>query len=280
MEGMGSAVNIGEVIAGTEGEAYKDRGGRDWWDHYRGMLTQEPNAAVRGARAAGAKSFVVNEGHGANRFATLEPWALDPAAILIRGYPKPMVMSTGIDSTFDTAMFLAMHASASRPGVMAHNYAYVDFKVNGTFLNETGINALVLGEQGVAVSLVSGDDELQQEVRQILGDKVVFVTTKIALNSNAAITFSPAEVQKRLQDGAREAVRRAMAGTYKPFTLPKPYTVELTMRASYPQAMIDKVAQLPGYGLEKTGDRSWKFVAQDAKQIAYTLDAIEAVVLP
>ena len=280
MEGMGSAVNGREVIAGTEGEAYKDRGGQDWWDHYRGLLTEETNAAIRGARLAGAKSFVVNEGHGANRFATLEPWSLDQAAILIRGYPKPMVMSTGIDSTFGTAMFLAMHSSAARPGVMAHNYAYVDFKVNGTFLNETGINALVLGEQGVAVSLVSGDDELEKEVRQILGDKVVFVTTKIALNSNAAITFSPTVVRKRLQDGAREAARRAIAGEFKPFTLRTPYTVELTMRPSYPQTMIDKVNQLEGYGLEKTGDRSWRFVAKDARQIAYTLDAIEGIVLP
>jgi hypothetical protein len=50
------------------------------------------------------------------------------------------------------------------------------------------------------------------------------------------------------------------------------------MRSSYPQAMIDKVNELTG--LEKTGDRSWKFVAQDAKQIAYMLDAIELIVLP
>jgi D-amino peptidase len=175
-------------------------------------------------------------------------------------------------------MFLAMHASPARPGVMAHSYAFTDFKVNGTFLNETGINALVLGEQGVAVSLVSGDDELEQEVRALLGDRVVYVTTKIALNSNSAITFSPPVVQKRLHDGAREAMRRQQAGEFKPFTLARPYNVELTMRASYPQAMIDKVNELKG--LEKTGDRSWKFVAQDAKQIAYMLDAIELIVLP
>jgi D-amino peptidase len=278
MEGMGSAVNGREVIAGTEGEAYKDRGGQDWWNHYRGLLTEETNATIRGARQAGARSFVVNEGHGANRFATLEPWSLDPAAILIRGYPKPMVMSTGIDSTFATAMFLAMHASPARPGVMAHNYAFTAFTVNGQALNETGINALVLGEEGVSVSLVSGDDELLQEVRAILGDRVVFVTTKIALNSNSAITQSPTRVRQLLEEGAREAVKRERAGEIKPFTLPKPYTVEFTMRSSYPQAMIDKVDQLEG--LEKTGERAWRFVAPDAKRIAYMLDAIEGIVLP
>lgn len=280
MEGMGSAVNGGEVIAGTEGPAYRDRGGRDWWDFYRGLLTQEVNATIGGARSAGAASFVVNEGHGANRFATIEPWTLDPQAILIRGYPKPMVMSTGIDSTFGTAMFLAMHASSARPGVMAHNYAFSRFTVNGRALNETGINALVLGEHGVAVSLVSGDDELEHEVRELLGDRVVYVTTKIALMGNSAITFSPARVRAMLAEGAAEAVRRARAGEFQPFRLATPYTVEFTLRGSYPAEMIAAIDRLPDFPLTKTGDRSYRFVTSSASQMAYLLDAIEKVVLP
>jgi hypothetical protein len=32
--------------------------------------------------------------------------------------------------------------------------------------------------------------------------------------------------------------------------------------------------------MEKTGPRSYRLVAQDAKRIAYLLDAIELVVLP
>lgn len=280
MEGMGSAVNVGEVIAGTEGPAYKDRGGRDWWDFYRGLLTEEVNATIAGARAAGAERFVVNEGHGANRFATIEPWSLDQEAVLIRGYPKPMVMSTGIDSTFRTAMFLAMHASPARPGVMAHNYAFADFRVNGRALNETGINALVLGEHGVAVSLVSGDDELAHEVRELLGDRVVYVTTKIALMSNSAITFSPARVQAMLADGATEAVRRARAGEFRPFTLTTPYTVEFTLRSSYQASVVEAVDRITAFALEKTGERSYRFVTSSAAQMAYLLDAIEKIVLP
>lgn len=280
MEGMGSAVNVGEVIAGTEGAAYKERGGRDWWDFYRGMLTEEVNATIAGARTAGAERFVVNEGHGANRFATIEPWSLDQEAVLIRGYPKPMVMSTGIDSTFRTAMFLAMHASPARPGVMAHNYAFADFRVNGRALNETGINALVLGEHGVAVSLVSGDDELEHEVRELLGDRVIYVTTKIALMSNSAITFSPARVQAMLAEGAEEAVRRARAGELRPFTLTKPYAVEFTLRGSYPASVVEAVDSITAFALEKTGERSYRFVTSSADRMAYLLDAIEKIVLP
>jgi D-amino peptidase len=281
MEGMGTAVKNQEVIAGNEGPSYADRTGPDYWGHYRGMLTEETNAAIKGARAAGAEAFVVNEGHGGNRFANLLPWALDQDAILIRGYPRPMVMSTGIDSTFGTMMMLAMHASWGKPGVMAHNYAFADFRVNGTPLNEVGINALVAGEQGVPVSLVSGDDELVKEVRELLGDRVVTVTVKTALGSTAAITHSPTAVRGMLAEGAREAVRRAKAGELAPFKLAKPYQLEFSLRPTYPD---DRVAGMDGlalaWKLEKTGPRAYRWTTSDAKQMAYLLDAIEQVVLP
>lgn len=281
MEGMGSAVKSPEVIAGNEGPAYRDRTGPDYWNHYREMLTAEANAAIRGARAAGAQSFTVAESHGGNRFANLLPWALDQEAILIRGYPRPNVMSTGIDSTFETIMMLAMHASPARRGVMAHNYAFADFRVNGTFLNEIGINALIAGEQGVPVSLVSGDDELEHEVRELLGDRVVYVTTKIALGSAAAITYSPAEVRRRTEEGAREAVRRVRAGELRPFTLARPYQVEFTLRRSYPDSVVAGMERVAAeWGLESTGPRAYRFVTSDAMRMAYVIDAVEGVVLP
>ena len=71
MEGMGSAVLVTEVIAGNEAPRYRDRTGPDYWNHYRQLLTQEANVVIEGARAAGARSFVVNEGHGGNRFANI-----------------------------------------------------------------------------------------------------------------------------------------------------------------------------------------------------------------
>lgn len=281
MEGMGSAVKAQEVIAGNEGPAYRERTGPDYWTHYRELLTDETNAVIRGARAAGAQSFVVNEGHGGNRFANLLPWALDQDAILIRGYPKPMVMSTGIDSTFGTMMMIAMHPSWGKPGVMAHTYAFAEFRVNGVALNEVGINALVAGEQGVSVSLVSGDDELAKEVTALLGDRVVMVVVKTALGSSAAITYSPTRVRQLLEAGAREAVRRARTGELRPFTLPKPYRVEFTLRPTYPDSLVRGVDALaPAWGFEKTGERSYRYVTSDARQIAYLLDAVELVVLP
>jgi D-amino peptidase len=281
MEGMGSTVLGTEIIGGTEGPNYRDRGGRDYWEHYRGLLTEEVNAAIRGARAGGARSFAVNEGHGGNRFANILPWQLDTAAMLIRGYPKPMVMSTGIDSSFGTVIFTGAHAGAGRPGVMPHTYAFSDFRVNGTWLNEVGINALVAGEMGVSVSVVSGDDQLVKESLEILGNGAIGVVTKVAVGRSAAITHSPARVRGMLEAAAREAVERERRGDFKPFTLTRPYTVEFTLRPSFPAEVVAGVDSLVAeWRLEKAGDRSYRFVTDSAARIAWLLDAVELVVLP
>lgn len=280
MEGMGSAVLVSEVIAGNEAPRYRDRSGPDYWNYYRQLLTEEANAVIDGAREAGARSFVVNEGHGGNRFANIIPWELDPDALLIRGYPKPMVMSTGIDSTFGTMMFTGAHAAPPNHAVMSHNYAFDAFTVNGTRLNEVGINALIGGAKGVSVSLVSGDDVLVAETQAILGNGVIGVVTKIAVGHNAAITYSPERVREMLRAAAEEAVRREMAGDFEPFVMATPYVVEFTLRASYPPEVEAAVDTITSYSLEKLGERSYRMVTDDVDRIGYLLDAIEEIVLP
>ena len=279
MEGMGSAVDIHEVIAGNEGEQYRNLSSPDYWDRYRLLLTQEVNATIRGARQAGARSFVVNEGHGGNLFANVLPWDLDTAAMLVRGFPKPLVMITGVDSTFGTMMFTGAHANAGSPGVMAHNFAFDSFTVNGRRLNEVGINALIAGEMGVSVSMVSGDDVLVAETKEILGNGVIGVVVKRAVGRMAAITYSPARVRRMLQVAAAEAVRREMAGEFKPFTLERPYRVEMKLRRGYSDSLVNTIAGLKDWQLERVGDRTFRLTTSSARDMGYLIDAIEEAVL-
>jgi D-amino peptidase len=279
MEGMGSSVDTREVIAGNEGERFKDLTSPDYWDHFRLLLTQEVNATIKGARLGGARSFVVNEGHGGNLFANVLPWELDTSAILVRGFPKPLVMVTGIDSSFGTLMFTGAHANAGSPGVLAHNFAFDSFTVNGHVLNEVGINALIAGELGISVSLVSGDDVLIEETKKMVPNGFVAIVTKRAVGRSAAITYSPAKVRRMLQTGAAEAVRRERRGDFKPFTLERPYNVEFKLRRSYPDSMVQAVAALSEFKLEKTGDRAFRYTTDSARQMGWLLDAIEEVVI-
>jgi D-amino peptidase len=279
MEGMGSAVDIHEVIAGNEAPRYKDLTGPDYWDRFRLLLTKEVNATIRGTRLAGARSFVVNEGHGGNLFANVLPWELDSSAILVRGFPKPLVMVTGIDSSFGTLMFTGAHANAGSPGVLSHNFAFDSFTVNGKALNEVGINALIAGELGVSVSLVSGDDVLIEETRAMLPNGFVAIVTKRAVGRSAAITYSPAKVRRMLQAGAAEAVRRERRGDFKPFTMDRPYKVEFKLRRTYPDSIVKAVAALQEFKLEPTGDRAFRYTTDSARQMGWLLDAIEEAVL-
>jgi len=131
------------------------------------------------------------------------------------------------------------------------------------------------------VSLVSGDDELEHEVREMLGDRVVFVRVKMALGGAAAITFSPTRVKQMLAEGAAEAVRRTKAGEIKPFTLQKPYRVEFALRGSYADSLMTGIDRVVGeWGGEKVGPRSYRIVTSDARRLAYMIDRIEGVVLP
>lgn len=280
MEGMASVVFNREIISGFEGERYRGTDSPDYWRFYRELFTREVNAAIAGARRGGSRSFVVNEGHGGNLFANLLPWDLDTAALLVRGYPKPMVMSSGLDSSAGMVAFIGAHAGAGTPGVIAHNYAFDSFTVNGRWLNETGINALVAGEYGVPMVFVSGDDEVVRQAREQLGTSIVTVVTKIALGRSSAITYSPAVVRQMLRDSLAVAVQRAMRGEFRPFTLERPYRVEFTMRGSYPAPILAGIDSLAtAWRLERNGERTYRYTTSDARDIALLLDAVELVVL-
>ncbi len=286
MEGMASAVFNREIVSGNEtstgrADPLYPFTHQDYWDHFRDLVTREVNAAIAGARRGGARSFVVNEGHGGNLFGNIFPWDLDTAALLIRGWPKPEVMSTGIDSSFGALVMTGVHAGPHTPGIIAHAYAFDSIIVDGHWLNETGFNALVAGEFGVPIVLASGDNVAMQQAREQLGPSVITVTTKIAIGANAGVTWSPAVVRQMLRDSVAEGVRRAMRGQIQPFRLPKPYQVDLVLRRSYAQRMVDAVDALAGQvpNFQKTGDHAYHYTTNDAREIARLFDLIEELAL-
>jgi D-amino peptidase len=224
MEGMGSVVFNRDITAGNETQAGRDNptsatSHPDYWAHYRDLVTREVNSAIAGARRGGARSFVVNEGHGGNLFGNILPWDLDTAALLIRGWPKPEVMSTGMDSSVGALIMTGVHAGPRTPGIIAHAYAFDSILVNGHWLNETGFNALVAGEFGIPIVMASGDNVAMQQAREQLGPNVITVVTKIAIGGSAGVTWSPAVVRQMLFDSAAAGVRRAMRGEIQPFRL-------------------------------------------------------------
>jgi D-amino peptidase len=271
MEGLAAAVrNATEMRPLT-------RGGGEDHERFRQELTDEINAVIAGAREGGATQFVVNDGHGGTLFRNTLPDLLDPEAILIRGYPKPIVMSTGLNPQIDALFIVGAHANAGTPGIISHSFAFDSFTVNGRVLNEAGIAAFHGGELGIPLALASGDHVLTAETQGMLGP-IEIVTTKLAMSRSAGAGFSPARVHAELRAAATRAVRRVKSGELKPLRLNRPYAVRFCMRQSYDPWFVNQVRQLRGLR-QDGGERCFAYTTQSAEDVGDLLNRIEWIVL-
>jgi D-amino peptidase len=255
------------------------RGGSPQHERFRQELTDEVNALIIGARAAGATQFIVNEGHGGTLFRNVLVERLDPEAILIRGYPKPIVMSTGMNPMVDAMMIVGAHANAGSPGIISHNFAFDSFTVNGKVLNEAGIAAFIGGEMGVPLGLASGDDVLTAETREMLGP-IETVTVKTAFSRSAAAVLPPAAVQRMLRQAAARAVRRVKTGELKPLKLQKPYRVRFCLRRSFTEDewVRETVGRLEGVA-DGASPGCFTYTSNSAEEVGNLLNEVEWTVL-
>src|SRR2546428_13196776 len=93
MEGMAGIVHLHQVMRGTPEYERSCR-----------LMTAETNAAVAGARHAGATRFVVNVSHGNMRNFLLDE--LDDGLELLSGAEKPFLLADGVDTMFESAFFV------------------------------------------------------------------------------------------------------------------------------------------------------------------------------
>jgi len=142
------------------------------YQRFREFMTQEVNAAIEGAVEAGATEIVVSDSHGNAQNLLIEK--LPKNTLVVRGFPRPLVMMQGIDATFDGTIFLGYHASTSNPeGVRAHTMSsarLADVRLNDKSMSEGGFNAAIAGHFNVPIIMVSGDDAAVKEVSELLGD--------------------------------------------------------------------------------------------------------------
>src|SRR5436305_9656657 len=144
----------------------------------RVLYTEEINAAVRGAKAAGATEIVVMDCHGAGQeytFNSLVPDLLDADCEFVV-QSEWTEYTEFLEQGCDAALFVGMHAMAGTPdGVLSHTVsaqAWQSLTFNGTLVGETGINAALCGRWGCPVLLVTGDRAVCREAKALLGDGV------------------------------------------------------------------------------------------------------------
>jgi D-amino peptidase len=205
------------VVSDMEGVAgivrwEQTSGGKPMYEEARRLYTEEINAAVRGAKAAGATEIVVMDCHGAGgewTFNSLVPDLLDPACEYVV-QKKWTEYTSFLESGCDAALFVAMHARAGTPdGVLSHTVsgqAWRNLFFNGTLVGETGINAALCGAWGCPVLLVTGDEATCREARELLGEGLTTVAVKQGLGRFSARQMAPQRARELIEEGARRAL--------------------------------------------------------------------------
>jgi len=198
-------------------------GGTALYNECRKLYTDEMNAAVRGARAAGASEVIVVDCHGAGgayNFKSFIPERLESGAEYVFGYPWARYIAP-FEQGCDAILFVGAHAMAGTPnGVLCHTVsseAWYNAWINDTLVGESGILAAIAGCWNVPAIFVSGDDATCQEVRTLLGGEVVTAQVKQGLGRYSARNMAPRDACSLIEMNTARALSSR--------TWPKPYNV-------------------------------------------------------
>jgi D-amino peptidase len=218
----------------------------------RRLYTEEINAAVRGARAAGATEIVVMDCHGAGgdyTFNSLLPDLLDPDCEFVV-QSEWTEYTEFLEQGCDAALFVGMHAMAGTPdGVMSHtvsSQAWQSLTFNGTRVGETGINAALCGHWGCPVLLVTGDRATCREATALLGSGLTTVEVKIGLGRFSARSLTARKARELIEEGAKKALQDVRA--VEPYDPGSPCEIEITFTT--PDRLVEYRNRR---GVEQTG---------------------------
>jgi D-amino peptidase len=211
---------------------------------FRKLMTQDVNAAIRGAYEAGADEVIVADGHWNGSNILIEE--LDGRARLNTGSPSPFSMMQGIDESVDGVMFIGYHARNGTPdAILDHTWSRMTVAnvwLNDTLTGEYGLNGAVAGHFGVPIIMVSGDQTACAQVVDILGDMETAVV-KQATGRYAAECLPPQMTQDLIFMNAARAVTRLQDGD-----VPAPFVLDAPMRVTvefFTSDMADRASKIP-----------------------------------
>lgn len=264
MEGISGVTRWQDVI--PQGQDYQRA--RSW-------MTQDVNAAIAGARLAGATEFVVEENHGVEMLCNLLLDEIDLDADVVRGIPRHgTTTAAALDDGADVVFLVGHHAKAGeRVGIGAHTISYERYKavrIDGRAVGEGEIFATIAAQHGVPTGLVTGDDVVASEMAKVCPD-IETVVVKQAMSRTGGRIIPPRRARRLIREGARRAVERVRRHEIATIDVTPPFDVEVELR----EPLRDEVRSLieadhPEF--EVRGDRTLGF-RHDEMAVAYRMAA-------
>lgn len=266
-------VFISVDIEGCTGVVGFSQCGRPDGQHYdygfaRRMMTHDVNAAIRGAREAGAKDVVIKDGHATCKNLLIDE--LLPGVHLISGIGGGKDgMMNGLDESFDAAVLIGYHAMAGvAKGMMEHalSGSIHRFWINGQAAGEIAASAAVAGAYNLPLVAVTSDEAGIQEARDILPHAAVYATKSGDARFMGTLKH-PSETGKGIQAAVFDGCTRRM--DIAPYVVKGPITIRAEfhkVEEADTAAMLEGVCRLDGYTVEFTR-ATWL----DAHSAAYTV---------
>ena len=221
----------------------------------RRMMSHDVNAAVRGARKAGAGRIVIKDSHGNSKNLLIED--LEPGVELVSGHGAGTDgMMQGIDASFGATMLVGYHAMAGTAGgIMEHTITGGVHRlwINGEETGEMGLSAGVAGTFGVPLAMVSSDAAGCLEASRLVPG-VETATTKVGVGRYMGRLLHPSETGPSIEAAAERGVRRASSGSPKKYEEPTTVRVEFnrTEEADMGAKLVTGPKRVDGYTLERT----------------------------
>jgi D-amino peptidase len=232
----------------------------------RQFMTDEVNAAIQGARDAGATEILVSDSHGNGQNILIDQLPQDVR--IIRSWPRPLMMMEGIDASVDAALFLGYHSgTANAAGVRAHTMSSATLTgvaLNGSQVPEGGINAAIAGHFNVPIVMISGDDAAIEEVRKFTGP-IEGAQVKRAISFHAAETMTPKAGQELIRARAKAGVERR--ASFRPYKLEGPINLDVSFKH---YRMAEIVTYLPG--IRRVDAHTIRFTGRDILEVSRFLE--------
>ncbi len=211
-----------EGISGIVAKSFVTNGSQRYAEGQR-YLMGDLNACIQGCIDGGAGRITVQDIH--SQCNNVIWGGLHERAECILGNPPRF---EGIEA-YDGLILLGYHAKAGTPrAILAHtsSHSWKNCWINGQTVGEVALDGGRAGEHGVPVIMVSGDDKLCSEAKNLMAH-LVAVEVKIGAGFEAGTLLPRPVAHRRIREGAAEAVRRLRTSKPAPFVLTSPVTLRL-----------------------------------------------------
>lgn len=220
------------------------------------LLMGDLLAALEGAHAGGADEIVIYDMHESGRNIFTD--RLPSYARHIVGKPPVLSGEFRMGESYDGLIMLGNHAMPfTENSVLCHAYWMGDgmFSVNGINVGEIGMEALIAGQYGVPLLLVTGDLAAKTETLALSPDTRCAVVKEGAGYRNTAVCYPACDTKKEIYRLAKDAAEHA--SQIAPVTLKAPYT----LRIAFQGAVRQEIRALPG--MVAVDDKTYEMKGDD-----------------